>query len=351
MSDEFQENLLSALVFEGMVFRAGAATLQYRFLADDWDTSIEPDLIFNKTEKRFYCPASRIKHETLEIDGQKPYWTAPEYNTDVLDASTPYYLYLKCSKNLAVVDGRLTGEAVFFISAEKIKIEDQDGFYTLWVAFINSENEEGDRSFTTMYGLAELLPGQLTVDTWRTADGKSFIKGLKSQIKIGDLDYNYTKQNALTLMNADITIKDKTTGDIIAHIDGETGAALFGRGTHLFNADGSLNFADGSFLYDLINGLSVTGKIQSNANGVKISIDPSDRALVLTDANNDEIARLSIESSNEFGSRSRLYLKKTLLQRYCKRRVTGVFLYLQIQKSRYMSTSPITQIKDKYKIK
>jgi hypothetical protein len=41
----------------------------------------------------------------------------------------------------------------------------------------------------------------------------------------------------------------------------------------------------------------------------------------------------------------------TLLQRPCKRKVTGVFLYLQFQKSRYMSTSPITRVKDKYKIK
>lgn len=204
MSDEFQENLLSALVFEGMVFRAGAATLQYRFLADDWDTSIEPDIYFNKAEKRFYCPASRIKHETLEIGGQKPYWVIPEYRTDALPAATPYYLYLKCSKDLEVVDGRLTGDAIFFISDQRIKIEDEEGFYTLWVAFINSENEEGDRSFTTMYGLAELLPGQLTVDTLRSSDGKSFWKALKNQFKMGGLDYNVTEPNTLTLDNATV---------------------------------------------------------------------------------------------------------------------------------------------------
>ena len=211
MSDGFQENLLSALVFEGMVFRAGAATLQYRFLADDWDTSIEPDLIFNKTEKRFYCPASRIKHETLEIGGQKPYWVIPEYRTDALDAATPYYLYLKCSKELAAVDGRLTGDAIFFISDQRIKIENEEDFYTLWVAFINTENEEGDRSFTTMYGLAELLPGQLTVDTLRSSDGKSFWKALKNQFKMGDgdnsLEYNLDPDMPNTLVASNIYIR------------------------------------------------------------------------------------------------------------------------------------------------
>lgn len=212
MSDEFKENLLSSLVFEGMVFRAGAATLQYRFLADDWDTSIEPDIYFNKLDKRFYCPASKIKHETLEIDGQKPYWVIPEYRSDVLDAATPYYLYLKCSKELSVVNGRLTGNADFFISDQKIKIEDEESFYTLWVAFINSENEEGDRSFTTMYGLAELLPGQLTVDTLRSSDGKSFWKALKNQFKMGSgdnsLEYNLDPDMPNTLVATNIYVRE-----------------------------------------------------------------------------------------------------------------------------------------------
>lgn len=90
MSDEFMENLLSSLVFEGMVFRAGAESLQYRFLSDDWDTSIEPDWYFNTADKRFYCPASKIKHETIEVNGQKPYWVTPGYNTDALPSGTPY---------------------------------------------------------------------------------------------------------------------------------------------------------------------------------------------------------------------------------------------------------------------
>lgn len=213
ISGEFEENLLSALVFEGMVFRAGASALQFRFLADDWDTSIEPNMYFNTADKRFYCPASKIKHETIEIDEQKPYWTAQEYRTDALvDTGTPYYLYLKCSKYLAIVDGRLTGEADFFISEEKIKLEDEDGFYTLWVAFINSENEEGDRSFTTMYGLTELLPGQLTVDTLRSSDGKSYWKALKNQFKLGDgdnsLEYNLDPDMPNTLVATNIYIRE-----------------------------------------------------------------------------------------------------------------------------------------------
>ncbi|WP_160111080.1 hypothetical protein [Dysgonomonas sp. Marseille-P4361] len=264
MSDEFQENLLSALVFEGMVFRAGAPTLQYRFLADDWQTSIEPALYFDKANKKFHCPVSKIKHETIEIDGIKPYWTVREYISDHLEAETPYYLYLKCSKDLTLVNGRLTGEAVFLISTDKIKIEDLDGFYMFWVAFINSENEEGDRSFTTMYGLAELLPGQLTVDTIRSSDGGSYWKALKNQFKMGDgnnsLDYNITQEHTLTMTNATVrealnvygeafiagflfsnqVIKSKaTTGDLNAMVlDGLNGSLQFNNHTKRWTENG-----------------------------------------------------------------------------------------------------------------
>lgn len=220
MTDEFKENLLSALVFEGMVFRAGAASLQFRFLADDWNTSIEPALYFDKINKQFQCPASKIIHETIEIDGAKPYWTAPAYISDNLtELTTPYYLYLKCSKELSLVSGRLTGAATYFISTEKIKLEDIDGFYTFWVAFINSENEDSDRSFTTMYGLAELLPGQLTVDTIRSSDGGSYWKALKNQFKLGDgdnsMDWNVTEANTLSLTNVVIRDALKVAGSAL----------------------------------------------------------------------------------------------------------------------------------------
>jgi hypothetical protein len=52
-----------------------------------------------------------------------------------------------------------------------------------------------------------------------------------------------------------------------------------------------------------------------------------------------------------FTSKGLCYNGITLLQRSCKRRVIGLFLYLQIQKSRCISTLSITQVKDKYKIK
>jgi hypothetical protein len=66
-----------------------------------------------------------------------------------------------------------------------------------------------------------------------------------------------------------------------------------------------------------------------------------------TTQNNKKIEEVFINTpeSNSF------HFRMTLLQRYCKRRVIGVFLYLETKKYRYMSTPPTTQHKDKYKIK
>lgn len=312
MTDEFADNLYSALVFEGLVFRAGAASLQFRFLADDWATSIEPALYFDKVNKQFHCPASKIKHETLEIDGQKPYWTTPAYVSDnLMELATPYFLYLKCSKDLSMVGGRLTGEADYFISTEKIKLEDLEGFYTLWVALINSENEEHDRSFTTMYGLSMMSPGEFTGDTFRSSDGNSFWKALKNQFKMGGFDYNVTKENALTLMDADITIKNKITGEVIAHIDGDTGAASFGKGNVLLNADGSASFGEGNKFnadgsaslsngnieFDNIGNLQVTGKYRSKASGNRFEIDPTNDSLFGYNQYEEEVFRLWFQAN------------------------------------------------------
>ncbi len=270
MSDEFKESLLSSLVFEGMILRLGAESLQYRYVANDWDTSIEPDIYFNKANKKLYCPLSRIKHETIEIDGQKPYWIAPAFNTDALtDTGTPYYLYLQASKELSVVDGRLTGEATYYISTEKIKIDDVDGYYTFWVAFVNSQNEESDRVLSFMYGVLTLLPGQGIFDTLLSADGKNYWKALKNQFKMGGLDWNVTKQGALTIRDADIVIINETTGAIIASISGSTGAATFAKGNARFNADGSVELSSENPNDNSTIGISAGGLYLKDHTGAK----------------------------------------------------------------------------------
>lgn len=286
MTDEFKENLLSALVFEGMIFRAGAASLQFRFLADDWNTSVEPDIYFDKANKKIHAPAAKIKHESIEINGVKPYWVAPAYISDNLtQTTTPYYLYLKCSRDLAVVGGRLTGEAIYFISDQKIKLEDIEGFYVFWVAFINSENEEKDRSFSTMYGLAELLPGQLTVDTIRSSDGGSYWKALKNQFKLPGFDWNVSAKNTITIAGFINAVAAQLGG---FSIDNEKLQSL------AKDANGNPNI--------LLNGVTgeakITGRFESNSNGKRIIIDPVLRSIQMRDLNDNLLSEYTFDSQD-----------------------------------------------------
>jgi len=191
MVDDFENSRLSAEVFEGMVLRLGSEGLQFQFLANDWLTAINPAISYNPGTGKLKCPASKIQHMTMGINSVQPgrniseymFWTIPEFTTDVLtDKNQPYFLYLKCSKTFTPSGGRNTGTASFFISKDKIMLNDQAGYYTLWVGYLNSESLDGDRSYRSLYGFTEVLPGQITVDKLLSTSGNLVIDLLNGVI-------------------------------------------------------------------------------------------------------------------------------------------------------------------------
>lgn len=191
MVDDFENSELSADVFKGMVGLFGSTSLQFQFLDDDWVTAINPFMSFDPQTKQFTCHATKVQHMTLGVDSVQPnrslleykFWTVSEYISPILtESSEPYFLYLKASKTYQEKGGRNIGEATFFISTEKIKLDDIEGYYTLWVGYLNSENMEGDRSFRTMYGYTEVLPGQITVDKLLSTSGALVIDLLNGVI-------------------------------------------------------------------------------------------------------------------------------------------------------------------------
>ncbi|NDV95372.1 hypothetical protein D0T84_10645, partial [Dysgonomonas sp. 521] len=223
ITNEFENNLLSSLVFEGLVFRAGAPSLQYNFLENDWTNTKR--LTPRYENKKIYIDnPQRITHEVITIDGKKPYWNVTAFESDNLKADTPYFLYIEASKTLVPdATGRMIGEARFAISDKKIKLEDKEGYYTFWVAFINSENEGQERSIRSMYGYTELLPGQITADTLISSDGNSYLDLANNAFRIGDnkssLDWNVSTPEQLNIKNANFEINN---GDNQIVIDPES---------------------------------------------------------------------------------------------------------------------------------
>jgi hypothetical protein len=307
-SGSFQEDIVSAVALRSMMLALGDPLLQYVFMDENWQTEVDSVPTYNKGKHWIECSAANIRHMTLGVDTIQPnrnemdylHWVIPAYNSAVLTDNPEqfYYLYIRASKTYATTgDGLKVGAGEYFISPTKVDFGSETNNYILLVAFINSE-EAGDRLVTNLFGFAELTPGMLRINNIASNDGQSYLRLLANQFKIGNLDWNVTKQNALTLFNADITIKDKATGNVIASIDGSTGEAMFGEGAHTFNPDGSLNLANGNLLYDLLNGLTVTGRFESNKGENRIVINPETRVLSLINSKNRVVGELAF---NLFG--------------------------------------------------
>ena len=125
----------------------------------------------------------------------------------LVDPDTKYYLYIKA----AVTQQKgVAGSATFLLSntAKPMRGTGTDaGYYFFLYGILNSEYD-GERSFASMYGFTEILPGRITTDKIVSANGNNFIDLLNNAIHIGDnssyLDWNNLIANALSMRNVTI---------------------------------------------------------------------------------------------------------------------------------------------------
>ena len=59
------------------------------------------------------------------------------------------------------------------------------GYYYLLYGMINSDDGTG-RSFSTMNGFTEILPGQITAYIFKSASGDSYLDLRQNVLKLGD---------------------------------------------------------------------------------------------------------------------------------------------------------------------
>lgn len=116
--------------------------------------------------------SSILQHMTIGVNAlssehtaaEYHFWDIPQFQSVALsDTNKKYYVYAKCSKTAT------TGE--FLLSEQAIKMEQEDGYYHFLVGILNSEYE-GNRSFVSMYGYTEILPGRMTVGNVMSKDGR-----------------------------------------------------------------------------------------------------------------------------------------------------------------------------------
>lgn len=176
LEDALLENFTSSITpitVQTMAMLVGDESLQFRFV----DSSLRPiqyHITYNQETKQLIAPATILQHMTLGIDTitsdrsktEYKHWNIKGYTSPVLDKlSQQYYFYVKVPTG--------TGEGEFVLSPTAISMDDVSGFYHLLVGLLNSEYD-GERSFVTLYGFTEVLPGRITTDKIVSADGTTY---------------------------------------------------------------------------------------------------------------------------------------------------------------------------------
>ena len=170
---------INPVTVKTMAMLVGDESLQFKFIAAEGNdmTSVEPNLTYDAETRRMKSTVDvRLMHMTLGIDDVAPvssrtledykHWPMPAQETTVIEeADSSYYIYAKVPK-----DGT-SGE--FVPSVAPIDMEEVEDFYHLMVGVLNSESG-GERSFVPLYGFTEVLPGQITTNVIRSADGSCY---------------------------------------------------------------------------------------------------------------------------------------------------------------------------------
>lgn len=194
-------NSINPIAVQTMSMLVGDESLQFRFVNSKTNpVQVAHSITYDIEAKQLSAEAGIIQHMTLGIASissahkasEYKYWNMSAYTSGRLDdGSKKYYMYAKVSRTAQ------TGS--FIMSETAIKMEAVSGFYHLLVGVLNSEYD-GVRSFVTLYGFSEVLPGRVTTDRVVSGDGNSFFDFVANALKLGDkLSYNVNGDGELKI--------------------------------------------------------------------------------------------------------------------------------------------------------
>lgn len=209
-------NSINPIAVQTMAMLVGDESLQFRFV----DSNLNPiqyHISYNQETKQLIAPATILQHMTLGIDtitssrdkNTYKHWTMSGYTSPVLDQiSQKYYFYAKVPTG--------TGNGEFVLSPTAIGMNDVSGYYHLLVGVLNSEYD-GERSFATLYGFTEVLPGRITTDKIMSPDGNTYFDlsngeiGGNIKIKAGSSGLHNLEE--WDVLNTQITDIEKSIDD------------------------------------------------------------------------------------------------------------------------------------------
>lgn len=230
MLDNFT-NSINPLTVQTMMMLVGDESLQFRFVASKTDlTAVNDGITYDNAAKQLHIPHGFIQHMTLGIgtissshaDSEYKVWEMSEYLSPYLDnGEKKYYLYAKVSRT------DTTAKSDFLLSDRAIKMNDVAGYYHLLVGILNSEYD-GERSYVSLYGFSEILPGRITTDKIVSSDGKTYFDLLLGEIggNIKFIASDGSLKDVADLERTDLDYLKEAFKDATTEIDG--GVALSG---------------------------------------------------------------------------------------------------------------------------
>lgn len=216
MLDNFT-NSISPVAVQTMAALIGDESLQFRFVTSKSNfTPVVFNISYNQETKKLHCPRCYLQHMTIGIttvssshkDDEYKCWGVAEFNSPVLtDGAQKYYLYAIVDRDDTNVTGvfALSPTSLPFLGTGSLGDISLNGKYCLLVGVLNTEHNN-ERSFVTLYGFTEILPGRITTDKIVSSDGESYLDLANGIMKLGDcLSYNEdgTKQLFLKFLLAE----------------------------------------------------------------------------------------------------------------------------------------------------
>ena len=178
---------IAPITVRTMAMLVGDESLQY-IMGKTLDTlgSGDYQITFNNTTKMLEAPAGYLRHMTIgqtDITGAERR-EASSYKTWPIKAPAlatfaekgrKYYIYIEVNADDTTQQGEI------FASETAVGMHDKAGYYTLLAGILNSE-VDGERSFVTLYGFSEILPGRITTDRIISNDGQTYFDLVKGEI-------------------------------------------------------------------------------------------------------------------------------------------------------------------------
>lgn len=265
-------NSINPIAIQTMQLLVGDESLQFRFVSNRTNpVEVSHTFTYNKAAKQLSTGAGVIQHMTLGIDSLSSthaasdykYWSVSAYTSAVLDDPTKkYYLYIKASKTATT--------AVFRLSEAAIKMEAEAGYYNFLCGVLNSEYD-GERSFATLYGFTEILPGRVTTDRLVSGNGLSFFDLLANAFKLGDrLRFN-TEGRGQLILNGTLVQRGDTEQPIIMYRGQWSASVAYTVNDVVFYQDGNKPLSSYTCIKDTTAGIAPTNATywQPFAQGVK----------------------------------------------------------------------------------